>query len=75
MQFKKGELREMKATGYKKHEVYRVDSFSDKKHNSFYFDSESEAVAYGKELSNKGSVVFLLEHVIDGKYDVVSEIK
>lgn len=65
----------MKATGYKKHEVYRVDSFSDKKHESFYFDSESEAVAYGKELSNKGSVVFLLEHLVDGKYDVVAEIK
>lgn len=57
------------------HKPFRIDSFSDKKHNSSYFDSESEAVKYGKELSNKGSVVFLLEHVIDGKYDVVKEIK
>ena len=70
MQFKKGETKEMN-----EHKPFRIDSFSDKKHNSSYFDSESEAVEYGKELSNKGSVVFLLEHVIDGKYDVVSEVK
>lgn len=70
MQFKKGEAKEMN-----EHKPFRIDSFSDKKHNSSYFDSESEAVAYGKELSNKGSVVFLLKHVIDGKYDVVREIK
>lgn len=57
------------------HKPFRIDSFSDKKHNGFYFDSESEAVEYGKELSNKGSVVFLLEHLVDGKYDVVAEIK
>lgn len=59
----------------KEHKQFRIDSFSDKEHNRFYFNSESEAVKYGKELSNKGSVVFLLEHVIDGKYDVVKEIK
>lgn len=59
----------------KEHKPFRIDSFSDKKHNSFYFDSESEAVAYGKELSTKGKIVFLLEHLVDGKYDVVSEIK
>ena len=70
MQFKKGETREMK-----EHKPFRIDSFSDKKHNSSYFDSESEAVAYGKELSTNGKVVFLLEHLVDGKYDVVREIK
>ena len=59
----------------KEHKQFRIDSFSDKKHNIFYFNSESEAVKYGKELSNKGNVVFLLEHVVDGKYDVVKEIK
>lgn len=57
------------------HKPYRVDSFSDKKHNSFFFDSESEAVKCGKELSNKGNVVFLLEYVFNGKYDIVREIK
>ena len=56
-----------------KHKPFRIDSFSDKKHNSFYFDSESEAVAYGKELSTKGKVVFLLVHLVDGKNDVVRE--
>ena len=73
MQFKMGKAKEMK--DLKEHKPFRIDSFSDKKHNSFYFDSESEAVAYGKELSNKGKVVFLLEHLVDGKYDVVREIK
>lgn len=70
MQFKMGKAKEMN-----EHKPFRIDSFSDKKHNSFYFDSESEAVKCGKELSNKGSVVFLLEHLVDGKYDVVREIK
>ena len=37
----------------KEHKQFRIDSFSDKKHNRFYFNSESEAVKYGKELSNK----------------------
>lgn len=59
----------------KEYKPFRLDSFSDKKHNSFFFNSESKAVEYGKELSNKGKVVFLLEYVIDGKYDVVKEIK
>lgn len=62
-------------TETREHKQFRIDSFSDKKHNSFYFDSESEAVTYGKELTSKGKIAFLLEHLIDGKYDVVSEIK
>ena len=62
-------------TDIKEHKPFRIDSFSDKKHNSFYFDSKSEAVAYGKELNDNGKIVFLLEHVIDGKYDVVRKIK
>lgn len=57
------------------HKPFRVDSFSDKKHNCFYFEDEDEAVAYGKELTSKGKIAFLLEHLIDGKYDVVKEIK
>ena len=63
-------MKEMK--GYKK---YRIDSFSDKKHDSCYFDDEDEAVAYGRELTSKGKIAFLLEHLIDEKYDVVAEIK
>lgn len=58
-----------------KPKLFRIDCFSDKRHNSFYFDSESEAVSYGKKLSNKGKIVFLLKHLIDGKYEVVKEIK
>lgn len=73
MQFKKGEAKEMK--DLKEYKPFRIDSFSDKKHNSFYFDDEDEAIAYGRELTSKGKITFLLEHVIDGKYDVVREIK
>ena len=43
-------MKEMK--GYKK---YRIDSFSDKKHDNFYFDSENDAICIGKELSNRGN--------------------
>ena len=34
-----------------------------------------EAREYGKHKAIKGNVVFLLQHVFDGKYDVVDEIK
>lgn len=52
---------------------YRVDTFS--KHEKHYFDTEREAIEYGKAQAEKGKVVFLLKHVLDSKYDVVSEIK
>lgn len=52
---------------------FRVDTFS--KHEKHYFDTEKEAVEYGKVQAENGKVVFLLKHVIGGKYDVVSEIK
>lgn len=58
-----------------KQKEFRIDSFSGKTDKKFYFDSESEAVLYGKKLSNNGKIVFLLKHLIDGKYDVVKEIK
>lgn len=55
---------------------YRIDSFKDRGSKILYFDSESEAVTYGKQLVKNGSVVFLLK-LIDSinKYDVVREIK
>lgn len=53
---------------------YRVDTFNNN-HTTNYFETEKEAIAYGKEQLKKGKVSFLLKHVIDGKYDVVSEIK
>lgn len=62
-------------TETREHKPFRIDSFSDKKHNSFYFDDIVEAIKKGVQLNNNGKVVFLLEHVIDGKYDVVREIK
>ena len=56
------------------HKEFRIDSFHDKSHKIFYFDTKKEAVSYGKKL-RKGNIVFLLRHVIDGKYEVVQEIK
>lgn len=55
---------------------YRIDAFKDRGSKILYFDSESEAVTYGKQLVKNGSVVFLLK-LIDSinKYDVVREIK
>lgn len=52
---------------------YRVDTFG--KHDKHYFDTEKEAIEYGKAQTEKGKVAFLLKHLIDNKYDVVSEIK
>lgn len=54
---------------------YRVDTFIGKEHRKTYFDSKEEALIFaGKEVA-RGKVVFLLKHIIDGKYDVVKEIK
>ena len=53
---------------------YRVDTFSNNKRTT-YFENENEAIEYGKDQSKKGKVSFLLKHIIDNKYDVVSEIK
>lgn len=52
---------------------YRVDTFSN--HKKHYFETEKEAVEYGKAQTEKGKVAFLLKHLIDDKYEVVSEIK
>lgn len=54
---------------------YRVDTFSKHEHEKHYFDSEKEAIEYGKKQAQNGKIAFLLEHVIDNKYDVVSKIK
>ena len=52
---------------------YCVDAFSN--HETHYFETEKEAIEYGKTQVKKGKVAFLLKHLIDNKYDVVSEIK
>lgn len=55
--------------------TYRVDSFAGNHHTKKYFYYVEEAEEYAKEEVEKGKVVFLLEYVTDGKYDVVREIK
>lgn len=56
---------------------YRVQIFKGDKSENFYFYDRDEAIIYGtKQLSNQYvTAVFLLKHVIDGKYDVEMEIK
>ena len=61
----KGQVHKMKE--------YRVDTFSD--HEKHYFYTEKEAIEYGRTQVEKGKVAFLLKHLINNKYDVVSEIK
>lgn len=53
---------------------YRVDTFSNN-HEKHYFGTEKDAIEYGKAQAEKGKVAFILKHLIDNKYDVVSEIK
>ena len=55
--------------------TYRVDSFAGNHHTKKYFYYVEEAEEYAKEEVEKGKIVFLLEYIIDGKYDVVREIK
>ena len=55
--------------------TYRVDSFAGNQHTEKYFYYVKEAEEYAKEEIDKGKIVFLLKYVIDGKYDVVKEIR
>ncbi len=51
--------------------TYRVDSFSGNHHIKKYFYYVEEAEEYAREEIDKAKTVYLLEHVIDGKYDVI----
>lgn len=54
---------------------YRVDTFAGKDLRETFFDSIDDALIFaGKEVA-KGKIVFLLEHVIDGIYDIVKQIQ
>lgn len=54
---------------------YRVDTFFRKDHQQNFFESKDDALIFaGKEVA-KGKDVFLLEHVIDDKYDIVMQIQ
>lgn len=54
---------------------YRIDTFNGKEHRKNFFDTEQEAIAFAVKEIEKGKTAFLLEHQIDGIYDVVKEIK
>lgn len=52
---------------------YRVDVFADNRHKSVCFETVSQAIEFAERVKPFG-IVFLLEEVIDGKFDVVREI-
>jgi len=56
---------------------YRIQVFHDNTSENTYFDSKDEAIIFGAKQLSKINVtaVFLLRHIIDDKYDVISEIK
>ena len=57
---------------------YRVDTFFKGEkfvHEENFFDTKDKALVFaGKEVA-KGKHVYLLEHVLDGVYNVVEEIR
>ena len=56
---------------------YRIQVFHDNTSDNTYFDNRDEAIIFGtKQLSRQSvTAVFLLNHLIDGKYDVEMQIK
>ena len=54
---------------------YRVDTFTGKEHKKNYFDTEHDALIFAEKEVTRGKIVFLLKHIIDGKYEVVEEIR
>lgn len=60
----------------KKHtEPFRVTIFPNQNgKKDFYFHSYAEAMAFAKAKANN-HVVFLLKYMIDGMYDIVTEVK
>ena len=54
---------------------YRVDTFFGKEHLKHFFENRDDALIFAGKEAEKGKIVFLLEHVIDGKYDVVKQIQ
>jgi len=56
---------------------YRICVFHDNISDNTYFDNRDEAIIFGaKQLSKQNvTAVFLLSHLIDGKYDVEMQIQ
>ena len=52
---------------------YRVDIFADNLYKTAYFETEAEAIKYAERMSFYG-ITFLLEEIIDEKYDVIRQI-
>lgn len=56
---------------------YRMQVFYNNTSSNYYFNDRDEAITFGiKQLAKLYvTAVFLLRHVVDGKYDVEMEIK
>lgn len=56
-------------------EPYRVDVFlGHPGKKEYYFNSYAEAIAFAKAKA-EFHLVFLMEHIFDGLYDIVKEVK
>lgn len=54
---------------------YRVDIFKNGEHQTHYFESEKAARHFASSKKGEIGVMFLLKHLLDGKYDVMEELK
>ena len=59
----------------KKLPEYKVTTFLITDGTETFFNSKEEAVKFGKEQVKTGRIAFLLERVIDNKYEVIAEIR
>lgn len=68
-------IQSSKANQKKHTEPFRVTIFPNQDgKKDFYFNSYAEAMAFAKAKVNN-HIVFLLEHMIDGMYNIVTEVK
>ena len=51
--------------------IYRVDIFAPRQHSISYFQTEEEAMDFGNKSKRPNTIIFLLRHLIDDKYDVL----
>ncbi len=54
---------------------YRVDTFFRKDHQQNFFESKDDALIFAGKEVEKGKTVFLLENVVDDKYDIIKQIQ
>lgn len=55
------------------YQTYRIDAWSKDSSTEItaYFEHENEALSFGNLLQQSGMTAFLLQYILDGKYEVV----